>query len=298
MKYISLKVITFSALILTMISCQEKINGKSEKEFKTSRQAVEKELNEEEKINLEKAFRVILLESMKLKWDEPQKYKNQSFDDISLKLVDGQTYSSICDLAENILQDDNKRKIEKLSDEIKNLENKKTKILNIEKKLNLFKIEHLFLNETEWFGEMCPELEVESVYIGKTDLKGPVGISYELNEKKSKKILASGSWGYGDEDHVTKYNESLDGNLILCEAKERNPAIWKNIKYPIENLNLSNFDLELKVYVTSLYFKGEKIIKPKITTQEINLEIAEQNKELKQIIKSKGTLDELELTDK
>lgn len=42
----------------------------------------------------------------------------------------------------------------------------------------------------------------------------------------------------------------------------------------------------------------KKIIKPKITTQEIYLEIAEQDKELKQILKSKGTLDELELTDK
>jgi hypothetical protein len=48
----------------------------------------------------------------------------------------------------------------------------------------------------------------------------------------------------------------------------------------------------------SLYLNGEKIIKPKITTQEIDLKIAEQNKELKQILNSKGTLDEFELTDK
>jgi hypothetical protein len=298
MKNNILKVTILSLFSLSMISCHERINGKSEKDFKLSRKNVEKELNAKEKINLEKAFRVILLESMRLKWDEPKKYRDQSFDDISLKLVDGLSYSSIYDLAENILQNDNKREIEKISDEIKILENKKSKILNIEKKLNLFKIESLEFNETEWFGEMSPQLEIEYKYIGKTDLKSPFEISLELIEMKTKNAISLEGRGYKNEDYVLKNGESLYLNIDLEKAKERNPDIWNNLKYPIKNPTLSNYNLELKIYVSSLYLNGEKIIKPKITTQEIDLEIAEQNKELKQILNSKGILDELELTDK
>ncbi|TRX35866.1 hypothetical protein FNW52_10280 [Flavobacterium sp. ZT3R18] len=298
MKNNILKATILSLLILSMISCHEIINGKSEKDFKLSRKNVEKELNVKEKINLEKAFRVILLESMRLKWDEPKKYRDQSFDDISLKLVDGLSYSSIYDLAENILQNDNKKEIEKISDEIKILENKKNKILNIEKKLNLFKIESLEFNETEWFGEMSPQLEIEYKYIGKTDLKSPFEISLELIEMKTKNAISLEGRGYENEEYVLKNGESLYLTIDLEKAKERSPDIWNNLRYPIKNPILSNYNLELKIYVSNLYINGEKIIKPKITTKEIDLEIAEQNKELKQILNSKGTLDELELTNK
>jgi len=297
MKYTVLKLTAFSLLILSMISCHEKINGTSEKTFNLSRKSVEKELTAEEKINLEKAFRVIALKAMVLKWDEPAKYKNKSFNDISLEIIDGETYSSICDIAEDFLQEKNKKEAEKISTEIENLEKKKTKILEIERKLNLFKIGHLFLDETETFEEKCPNLEIEFVYVGKTVLKGPVGISYELKEKTSKKILSSGISIYGDEDQRLNKNESLNENLILCQAKEKNPSLFKNIKYPIENPNLSDFNMELKISVLSLYLNGEKIIKPKTTIQDLNLEIQEQKNELKQISNSKGTLDELELTE-
>jgi hypothetical protein len=298
MKYFYLKIIICCALILIIVSCHEKISGKSEKDFKTSRQKVEKELNAKEKINLEKSFRVILLESMRLKWDESKKYKKQSFDDISLNLVDGLNYSSICDLAENILQDDKNRKIEKLTDEIKTLENKNQKLINIKKKLNLFKIESLQLNEKDWFGSMSPELEVEYKYIGKNNLKGSVEISLELINTKKKYTISLQGNVYGNEDHVLKNGQSLYSTVILEEEKERNPSIWNHLKYPIKNPSLSDYDLELKTYVSSVYLNGNKVIMPKIKTEDLEAEIKRLNSELEETLKSKGTLDELELTDK
>lgn len=297
MKYSILKLTAFSLLVLSMISCQEKFNGKSEKEFNLSRKNVEKELNAKEKINLEKAFRVIVLKAMVLKWDEPAKYKNKSFNDISLEIIDGETYSSICNIAEDFLQEKNKKEIEKVSNEIKDLEKKKAKILAIEKKIDLFKLGPITMEQTDWFGEMSPRLEVGYTYIGKTDLNGPVEISLELNEKGTKKIANSQSMTYGDENHILKPGEILYQTAILSETKERNPQIWQNIKYPIKNPKLSDYNLELKICVSSLYLNGEKIIKPKITTQEIDFEIKEQKNELKQISNSKGTLEELELTE-
>lgn len=297
MKYSILKLTASILLILSMTSCHEKINGSSEKAFNLSRKNVEKELTAEEKINLEKAFRVIALKAMVLKWDEPEKYKNKSFNDISLNIIDGETYSSVCDIAEDFLQEKNKKEIEKVSNKIKDLEKKKAKIVAIEKELNLFKLGPIIIEETDWFGEISPRLEVGYTYIGKTDLNGPVEISLELNEKGTKKIAKSQSMTYGDENHILKPGEILYQTAILNETKERNPQIWQNVKYPIQNPNLSNFDLELKMYVSSLYLKGEKIIKPKTTIQDLNLEIEEQKNELKQISNSKGTLDELELTE-
>ena len=286
---------TFFVLIIT--SCQEKFNGKSEKDFKTSKEKIEKKLNTAEKIKLEKAVRVIALKAMVLKWDESKKYDDKSFNDIALELIDGLSYSSVIDLAEDFLQERNKKEVEKLSDEIKKLEKKRKKILAIQKQLNLFKIGSLELNETDWFGEMSPQLEIEYKYIGKTDLKSPFEISLELTETKTKHAISLQTDGYKKEGYVLKNGESLYPTIILEEAKERNPNIWNNLKYPIKNPTLSDYNLELKIYVSSFYLNGKKIIMPKTKIQDIDLEIAEQNKELQQISKSKGTLDELELTN-
>jgi hypothetical protein len=183
--------------ITTIISCQERINSNSEKDFKLSRVKMEKELNKEQKVNLEKAFRVLVLKAMALKWEEPEKYKGKSFNEISLKMIDRLTYSSIVDLAEDFLQESNKKDIEKRLIEIKNLEKQKREILSIQKKLNLFKIGYLEINEVDWFGTMTPELEIDYTYLGKNNLKGTVEITLELRRKLTKEAIALQTWGFG-----------------------------------------------------------------------------------------------------
>lgn len=297
MKCNTFKICALILFIITVAGCQEKLNGKSEKDFKISKEKLEKKLNADEKIKLEKAVRVIALKAMVLKWDESKKFNGKSFNDIALELVDGLTYSSITDLAEDFLQERNKKEIEKLSTEIKKLEKKKKAILSIQKQLNLFKIESLELNETDWFGEMSPQLEIEYKYIGKTNLKAPFEISLELTETKTKHTISLQSRGYKNEGYVLKNGESLYPTLILEEARERNPDIWNNLKYPIKNPTLSDYDLELKIYVSSIYVNDNKIIMPKIKIEDIETEIKKLDSEHKEILKSKGILDELELTN-
>lgn len=298
MNFNTLKTRILILLVLIITSCQEKFNGKSKKDFKISKEKVEKKLNADEKIKLEKAIRVIALKAMILKWDESNKYKGKSFNDIALELVDGLSYSSVTDLAEDFLQERNKKEAEKLSTEINKLEKKKTAILSIQKQLNLFKIESLELNETDWFGEMSPRLEIEYKYIGKADLKSPFEISIELKEINTKHAISIQSHGYEKEDYVLKTGESVYPTIILEEAKERNPHIWKNLKYPIKNPKLSDYNLDLKTYVSSIYANGKKIIMPKIDIKDIETELKNLQSEYNKILKSEGTLDELELTDK
>lgn len=297
MKNNILKVTILSLFSLSMISCHERINGKSEKDFKLSRKNVEKELNAKEKINLEKAFRVILLESMRLKWDEPKKHRNQSFDDITLTTVDGLTYSSIVDLAEDFLHERNKKDIEKITTEIKSLEKQKREILSIQKKLNLFKIGYLGINLKDWHGILKPTLEISYKYLGKKNLIGTVEITYDLRRKSTNEVISLSTWGYGDNEAILKSGETFDEYIILSNEEQTNQSKWDNLHYPIENPNLSSLDLEFKIYASSLFLNGKKIVLPKIKIKDLDTEIKEQNIKLKQVLNSKGTLDELELTN-
>lgn len=43
--------------------------------------------------------------------------------------------------------------------------------------------------------------------------------------------------------------ETITKNLILGQGKDTNPKLWNAAKYPIENPNLADYHLELKVSV-------------------------------------------------
>jgi hypothetical protein len=280
-----------------MVSCREKFNGKSEETFTASRYKIEQELNSDEKINLEKALRVIALEAMGLKWEKPEKYKGKSFNEISLNMVDGLSYSSAIRLAENILKDENKKKIDKLTQEINTLNLQKSEIVNNRQKLDLFKIDYLTLDNTKFFGEMVPELAIGYKYIGKDDLHGAIEILYEVRQKSTDTVIASTTVTSGDDESVIKTGKIMDEYLILSYVKENNPQLWSKAKYPVENLNLADYDLELKVEVVSLFLNGVKIEMPKAKIEDIEDEIKNKQWELDDLKTRKGTLDELELSD-
>ena len=101
------KILLLLAILPFMISCQDKFNGKDEQSFKTSREKIELNLDKNEKTDLEKAMRVVAMEAMRLKWEESKKYDGKSFNEISLEMIDGLSFSSVIDLAEDILKDRN-----------------------------------------------------------------------------------------------------------------------------------------------------------------------------------------------
>lgn len=133
------KRIILLAILPLMFSCQEKFNGKDEESFKISREKIEQNLNKNEKVSLEKALRVVALEAMRLKWEETPKYNGKSFNKISLELIDGLSFSSVVDLAEDILKERNTKEIKQLSSEIDSLNIQKNGYLEIKNSLNLLK---------------------------------------------------------------------------------------------------------------------------------------------------------------
>ncbi len=288
-------ILLFSSLIL--VSCQDKFDGKNEQNFKTSREKIETNLNQDEKTDLEKAMRVIAIEAMRLKWEDPKKYDNKSFNKISLEMVDGRSFSSVITLAEDILKDRNKKEIEKLTKEIDSLTLSKNKIATAKKALDLFKISAVKINQTDFFDEMIPELEIDYQYIGRNKLVGPKTIQLEVVKKSNNEVLKSEIIINGDDQSIMNNGEILTEHILLGQTKETNPKLWRIQKYPIQNPNLSDYDLVLKVNVLGLQLNGKKIELPKISIQQVNKEIENNQTKLKDLKSVKGTLDELELTD-
>lgn len=247
MNFNTLKTRILILLVLIITSCQEKFNGKSEKDFKISKEKIEKNLTADEKIKLEKAVSVIALKAMILKWDESNKYKGKSFNDIALELVDGLSYSSVTDLAEDFLQERNKKEAEKLSDEIKKLEKKREKIVAIQKQLDLFKIDYLEIYQEERFDSLEPILEISYKYLGNQNLIGTVEITYDLRTKSTNEVINLSTSGYGDSEAILKPGESFHEYITLRDEEGTNQGKWNTLHYPIKNPNLSSFNLKLKI---------------------------------------------------
>lgn len=285
------------AIVSFIISCQEKFNTKDEQSFKISREKIEKNLNQSEKTNLEKAMRVIALEAMQLKWEQPKKHEGKSFNKISLEMINGFSYSSVIDLAEDILKNRNKKEIEDLTKEIDSLNLQKDEFISAQKSLNLFKISSIRINKTDFFDEMVPELEIDYQYIGKNKLIGTKTIQFEVLIKSKNEVIKSEIIGNGDDESILENGEIITEHIILSQTKESNPKLWNAQKYPILNPNLSDYDLDLKISALSLVLKGRKVEMPKMNITQIDLAIKSNQEKINELKTVKGTLDELELTD-
>ncbi|MGG5208617.1 hypothetical protein ACQWU4_06685 [Chryseobacterium sp. MIQD13] len=291
------RLLLLSIIFMLMTSCQDKFSGKDEQSFKTSREKIEKKLDPNEKTKLEKAMRVIAMEAMTLKWEEPEKYKNKSFNKISLEMIDGLSYSSVIDLAEDILKNRNKKEIEQLTGEIDSLNLQKNEFSSAQKSLNLFKVSSIKISKEDFFDELVPKLEIDYQYTGKNKLIGPKTIEFVLVKKSNGEIIKSETIFNGDNESVLESGETITSSLILSQTKETNPKLWNAQKYPIENPDLAEFDLELKASVLELVLNGKKIEMPKADINQLDAEIKNKKEKIAELKSVKGTLEELELTN-
>ncbi len=295
-KYINWCVLMLLAVIF--YGCGEKLNGRSEKDYEVSRKKVEADLSKDEKVKLEKALRVIAGECMRLKFVEPEKYKNQSFDRIALKMVDGHTYSSVVDKAEDILQEYNKKESEKLSHEIDSLEKLKTASMKIRNSMSsLFKIDYISLNKVDFFNDSIPSLDVSYAYMGKQPMHGEVAISYEVYKMGKPEPVVGIVSTSGDGSRIWQKGDAIEEHLLLKELKETDPQKWNALKYPIKNPDLKSLGLRLDVHPVSYTINGKHYTFPKTNDAALTTVIKEKRAELTDVKSLKGTLDELELND-
>jgi hypothetical protein len=295
-RYISF--ILLIVLFTTLYGCGEKLNGHSEKDYELSRKKVESKLSKDEKVKLEKALRVIAGECLRLNLDEPENYKNQPYKNVVLKMVDGCTYASVVTKAEDILKGYNEREAAKLEHEIDSLEKKKAADVNITKRMSsLFKVESMNITRVNFFNDSIPSLHISYTYTGNHPLQGEVGVSYEIYEKGATAPVVGIISIYGDSNSTLQPGEAIEENLLLKELAKKDPQKWNAVKYPLHNLNLQSLGLRLDVHPVSFVLNGTHYAIPKTDDAALTADIKGKKAEVNDIKKSKGTLNELELSD-
>lgn len=278
-----------------IVSCQEKFNGTNEDTFKESKEKLELTLDETEKIKLEKALLIVVSESITLKWEEPEKYKGLSFDEISMKLVDGLSYSSTIEFAEKILKKRNNEEIRKTEEEIEKLNLETKSFKDIEQQLNLFRISYFSINKDDFFDEKVLKIKIECEYVSNKETKGEVSIEYALKQKSTNKIISMITYLYGTEETTINKGDTKESTLIVSNSPELNPKLWNATNFPLSNPNLATFDLALEAKITKIVSTDGTIELPSLEINEIYSKIEVLNQKLKEIQALKGTLDELEL---
>ncbi|WP_333864817.1 DUF6694 family lipoprotein [Sphingobacterium sp.] len=282
--------------ILSLSSCGEKLSGKDESSFDSSRKKVEAKLNDKEKEKLEKALRVTLSEAMWLKMNEAEKYTGESINRISMGLVDGKSYSAMLDLADDILQKQQERKVAHLQNEIDSLQKYKTEFELIKKELAVFELEPVELDLEDFFGEPVPRIIVSMKYIGKQPLKGSQGFSYILKKRSTQAIISNEQSVYGESDSVLQPGESRVNTIVFSQEKKDYPKLWEFANYPVKGINLANYDLELIVSTQSMKSDAKEIILPKSSIEMINKNLKKLEAEIAALKKETISLDDLELT--
>lgn len=296
---------TYSLLILSVItmllfSCGPTISSKDEQAFKTSKAKMEEKLNKEEKKNLEKALRVIVLKAMKEKWKSPEKYEGKSFGKISMEMIDGKSYSGIISYAEDFLAADRDEKIASKTAEIDSLERDKLQAAKITKQIDAFKLTRISISEDQFFSDdpKQPYLDLVFKNTSKEDLIGEYMFNIEVYSKKTReKIAAQGSGGTFNDDFAIKPNATYEYHQPLFNDAVQHSNLWKTAKYPITDF--SPYDLVIKAYATKITTKkGGTIERPKADVAYFDTEIKKLNEEIRTLKETKATLDELELTHK
>jgi hypothetical protein len=282
------------AVLITLMSCGPTLSGRSKKDFDASKKKVEQTLTKQQDSTLEIALRVIVGEAIRRKMEQPDNYKEQSLDDITLKMIDGRTYSSVVSEAEDFLKAGNERKTASLSHEIDSLEKQRSADMETRKSAaSLFKIDQLKLEQQDFFGKQTPRLDIDYLYIGKQPLVGQVQISVELYKAGTQQMLTSVIWGQGDASSKLAPGESINDNLLLSDLAEKEPQKWNAVKYPVDNPDLQSLGLRLEVHPIQFNLNGKQISVTQHVDTALIAQINEDIAELKDVQASKGTLDEL-----
>lgn len=286
--------ILFICCIL-LTSCGPKISGKDESSFKSSKAKMEEKLSKAEKENLEKALRVVVLKAMKEKWNHStdERYKGKSFDVISLKMIDGKTYSGIVKFAEEFLKEDKEEKIKNTKVELDSLNKQHIVLKEKTKDLDKYQLTKISISEDDFFG---PSPFLDLTFVNKTneEVIGDYMYQIDIYSKATGKLIASQQQGGGfsNGSGVKPNEEDLYHQPLLSDAVAHS-TLWKSAKYPITDL--SKFDLVVKAYPIKLTTKKGILERPK-NLIALETEMKELNQKLVDLNKTEGTLDELELT--
>ena len=283
------------AALLT--ACGPRLSGANEQAFDASKAELEKTLTPAQKIELEKALRVVVLKAMSDKMAQPERYRQQSFNAISLKLVDGQSYDGIVGIAEDYLKAANRKDQAHVREQIAELAQERAQTLAIDQQLAAFQPAAIEIVMDDFMGEDIPFLEIAFRNTGKAGIVGEHLYSLDITAKSTGELLSSTRIGgtFSDDYVLAPGQDYRTSQPMPGEARRHSQPRWAQAKYPLKDAAA----LDLVVSVRTLKFTTRQgaIERPKQSLAAIDAQIASARDELKALSEVRGSLDELELSE-
>ncbi|WP_157499842.1 hypothetical protein [Lysobacter sp. Root983] len=294
---------TYPALIAILLStalltaCGPRLSGADERAFDASRAEMEATLNPTQKIVLEKALRVVVLKAMSDKAEHPEQYRRQSFNAISLKLVDGQSYAGIVELAEDHLKAANQKDQARTLAKIAELEQDRAQTAALIRQLDAFQPSPVEISMDDFMGEDIPFLDLVFRNRGDTDVVGEYAYSVAISSQTSGELLDSQQIGgtFSDDYAVAPGAEHRVSEPMPSEARAHSKARWQQVRFPLKDA--AQLDLVIKVETLKFSTRKGTVERPKRSLAAIDAELRELHDELKALGTVRGSLDELELSD-
>lgn len=294
---------TYPALIAILLStalltaCAPRLSGADERAFDASKAEMEATLNPAQKIALEKALRVVVLKAMSDKAEHPEQYRRQSFNAISLKLVDGQSYAGIVELAEDHLKAANQKDQARTLAKIAELEQDRAQTAALIRQLDAFQPRPVEISLDDFMGEDIPFLDLVFRNRGDTDVVGEYAYSVAISSQTSGELLDSQQIGgtFSDDYAVAPGAEHRVSEPMPSEARAHSKARWQQVRFPLKDA--AQLDLVIKVETLKFSTRKGTVERPKRSLAAIDAELREQRDELEALGTVRGSLDELELSD-
>lgn len=293
--YPALIAILLSTALLT--ACGPRLSGADERAFDASKAEMEATLNPAQKIALEKALRVVVLKAMSDKAEHPEQYRRQSFNAISLKLVDGQSYAGIVELAEDHLKAANQKDQARARAKIAGLEQDRAQTAALIRQLDAFQPGPVEISLDDFMGEDIPFLDLVFRNRGDADVVGEYAYSVAISSQTSGELLDSQQIGgtFSDDYAVAPGAEHRVSEPMPSEARAHSKARWRQVRFPLKDA--AQLDLVIKVETLKFSTRKGTVERPKRSLTAIDAELRELHDELKALGAVRGSLDELELSD-
>jgi len=248
------------------------------------------ELSNQKKDNYEKAMRVILLAAMRDKFNKPDQFEGKSFDQMMLDRVSGKTFNELVEMAEAHLKLTNSIKLAELEKELAAMKKNKAGYDKLKKTLDLLKGRFIKIDLKD--GHTFIFADFKNVSAKMFDQ-----YSYSIVARTdSGEVITSASRSFSGVGTV------MPGDILQADAeisdfsmKETPEMNWSSIKYPITDPE--KYHIKVEVYTDQLTVDDVPYDLASSSWKNEDQQAFEQlEKEIIALKKTKGTLDELELT--
>lgn len=295
-----LKMIPFFMFSVLMVACNpktEKIDGSDTTTFRLSREAMEKTLSDSEKEILEKAMRIMLVAAINEKFNDTTA-NDLTLDDLVMKKTHAKNFDEIVETASLYLKAKNVKERKDTKAKIHELLQQKHKTDSLRTILNTLKGRFVKadLDANGYLTFYCEFTNNSTEYV---DTYG-IGMTVQLLQEDGV-FVSCANVNSGTNEIApaakTDYNCSMAYTYQQAQ-QEYTKTNWTEIRLPITDVKTVEKYFKVDVFTDRLFLNGiDYQLMANPFDEDDRRELADLQESLKLLEETKGTLDELQLTN-